>query len=106
MQYSESGFELTVTDNVLAFSGKLEKSDYTVIDDFLRRAAQTLRSETCVIELTRLTFLNSSGIKCLATFMLGSPKQFEIRVNKNVTWQAESIPALAMLKPNDITIVS
>lgn len=106
MKYSEPGFELTLTENVLAFSGKLEKSDYTDIDKFLRSVDQSLRTTTCVIELTKLSFLNSSGIKCLATFMLGSPKQFEIRVNNNVTWQTESIPALAMLKPNGITVVS
>lgn len=106
MKYTESGFEITLTDNVLSFSGKLEKSDYAEIDSFLRDVDQTLRAATCIIELTQLTFLNSSGIKCLATFMLGSPKQFEIRINPSITWQTESIPALAMLKPNGITIVS
>lgn len=106
MKYSEPGFEITLTDNVLAFSGKLEKSDYTEIDNFLRGVDQALHAATCIIEITQLTFLNSSGIKCLATFMLGSPKQFEIRINPDITWQTESIPALAMLKPNGITIAS
>jgi len=106
MQYSEAGFELALTENTLAFSGKLEKSDYADIDKFLRDADRAIHAEICIIELTQLSFLNSSGIKSLATFMLGSPKKFEIRVNSAVTWQTESIPALAMLKPHGITIVS
>ncbi len=104
MNYSEPGFEITLTENVLHCSGKLEKSNYTDIDQFLREVDHALQAEVCVIDLTELHFLNSSGIKTLATFMLGSPKKFEIRVNDSITWQTQSIPALTFLKPNQITV--
>ena len=105
MNYSEPGFEITVAEkNTLIFSGKLEKSNYADVDKFLRDVDQALQTDICIIDLIYLSFLNSSGIKSLATFMLGSPKKFEIRTNKNVTWQSQSIPALTFLKPNQITI--
>ena len=104
MNYSEQGFEITLTENVLLCSGKLEKSNYTDVDRFLREVDQSLHAELCIIDLTTLSFLNSSGIKSLATFMLGSPKKFEIRINDSITWQTQSIPALTFLKPNQITI--
>ena len=106
MSYSEPGFEITLRENSLTFSGKLEKSDYSEVDTFLRKVDQTLSSGTCVIDLTNLTFLNSSGIRSLATFILGSPKTFEIHINKTITWQTGSISTLAHLKSKGIEVVS
>ncbi len=106
MKYSGAGFELVLSGNTLAFSGNLEEPDYADIDKFLRDVDQAIHAEVCIIELTQLNFINSSGIKSLVTFMLGSPKKFEIRVNSAVSWQKVSIPVLAMLKPHGITIVS
>jgi hypothetical protein len=106
MNYSEPGFEITLTNNTLIFSGKLEKSDYTDIDKFLREVDQALKDALCIIDLANLSFLNSSGIRSLATFMLGSPKKFEIQINNTITWQTESIPTLTFLKPEGITIAS
>jgi hypothetical protein len=106
MNYSEPGFDIMLRENCLTFSGKLEKSDYVDIDAFLRNVDHTVSSDTCVIDLTNLTYLNSSGIRSLATFILGSPKSFEIRINTTITWQTESIPALAHLKSKGITVIS
>ncbi len=106
MNYSESGFEITLNNNTLSFSGTLEKMEYAEVDAFLRGVDQMLTETTCVVDLTKLSFLNSSGIRALATFLLGSPKHFELRVNNTITWQKESIPALTCLKPDGIKIVS
>jgi hypothetical protein len=106
MEYSEQDFSITLTGNILTFSGKLEKSDYSGIDAFLRDVDQAISDRLCAIELRELTFLNSSGIRSLATFILGSPKNFELHINKSLTWQTESIPALKHLKPKGITVVS
>ncbi len=106
MTYSEAGFRIVLTGNVLAFSGKLEKSSYEKVDAFLRDIDHALSASLCILDINHLTFLNSSGIRSLATFMLGSPKQFELRINPEITWQQESIPALTYLKPNAIRIVS
>lgn len=106
MTYSDTGFEITLTNNTLVFSGKLERSDYTEIDDFLRKVDQAITESSCSIDLTKMIFLNSSGIRSLATFILGSPKSFEIQINKESTWQTESIPVLQHLKSKGITIIS
>ena len=106
MKYAEPGFEIMLAGNRLSFSGKLEKSNYTEIDAFLRKIDQELSTQMCVIDLIKLSFLNSSGIRSLATFMLGSPKMFELHINKSVTWQQESIPALTYIKPEGIMIVA
>ncbi len=106
MNYSEPGFEITLNESTLTFSGKLEKLEYAEVDAFLRGVDQVLSKQTCVIDLFNLSFLNSSGIRALATFMLGSPKMFELKVNNNITWQKESIPVLTCLKPDGIKIVS
>jgi len=104
--YSETGCQITLTGNTLVFSGKLEQSNYEKVDAFLRDIDQALTTPTCVMDLTQLAFLNSSGIRSLATFMLGSPKQFELRIHPTITWQQESIPVLTYLKPNAIRIVT
>lgn len=98
MTYSDTGFTIALDGNTLKFSGKLERSDYSEIDAFLRKTEQQITEGPCVIDLTAMTFLNSSGIRSLATFVLGSKHPFQIRINSAVTWQAESIPALANLK--------
>jgi hypothetical protein len=105
MNYSEPGFEITLSDKTLEFSGSLEKADYTPVDTFLKQADQAIAGDACVIDMQKLSFLNSSGIKALATFILGSPKTFEVRINPEISWQKESIPTLTFLK-NGITIVS
>ncbi len=106
MHYTETGFEIRLTGDTLSFSGDLEKSDYTEVDAFLKKVDQVLMSDTCKIKLDKLKFLNSSGIRSLATFVLGTSKKIEIYINNGVTWQKESIPTLAYLKPDRIKIVS
>lgn len=106
LHYSETMFAITLNGNTLTFSGKLEKFDYSDIDTFLKTVAQALPSETCIIDLTRLTYLNSSGLKTLATFLLRSPEKFEIQINSRVTWQTENIPPLTHLRPGRITFVA
>lgn len=105
MTYSEGGARITLTGNVLAFSGKLELADYDNVDEFLRNIDVSVSASVCILDLTFLTFLNSSGIRSLAVFMLGSQKEFELRVNPAITWQQETLPVLTHLKSNAIRIV-
>lgn len=105
MIYAEKGFKIKLSKTTLEFSGKLEKSDYTEIDAFLQQVDQELSSETCTVKLDTLEYLNSSGIRAIATFIIESSKSFEIVINPEITWQATNIPVLETLKPDTITIV-
>ncbi len=51
MNYSGSGFEMTLTDNTLVFSGKLEQSDEIRINNTIRSRAELCTH--CVIRTTR-----------------------------------------------------
>ena len=105
MTYSEGGARMTLAGNVLTFSGKLECADYGNVDEFLRNVDESLSASRCILDLTQLTFLNSSGIRSLAVFMLGSQKEFDLRINPEITWQQETLPVLTHLKSNAIHII-
>ncbi|MFH1156547.1 MAG: hypothetical protein V1793_22310 [Pseudomonadota bacterium] len=106
MIYSEKGFEIELTGNELEFSGKLEKMDYSEIDQFLRDVDAQVSGDVCILRFNRLAYLNSSGIRAVASFVIESSKRFEIHIDRAVTWQKTNIPVLETLKPDRIRIVS
>lgn len=62
-------------------------------------------------DFTKLAFLNSSGIKAIAKWIMQlaavpADKQYKIKINydKSVAWQATSLPTLKFLVP-DVVIV-
>lgn len=64
-----------------------------------------------VADFTALTFLNSSGIKAVAKWimklaMLPPDQKYQIRIahNKAVTWQVTSLPTLTYLVPGAVKI--
>lgn len=63
------------------------------------------------LDFKRLTFLNSSGIKAIAKWImkladLGEDKKYVIRIlyNKEVTWQVTSLPTLTFLVPGAVKV--
>jgi len=105
MQMNEADFNIQLNGNTLAFSGNLEKSDYSKVSAFLKSVDNSQSNNKLTLDFQQLTFLNSSGIRCIATFIMGSPKQFDIRINRGITWQTENIPTLTCLKPDAIKIL-
>jgi hypothetical protein len=63
------------------------------------------------LDFTKLNFLNSSGIKAIAKWImkiadLGADKKYLIRIvhNKNITWQVTSLPTLTFLVPGAVKV--
>jgi hypothetical protein len=106
MIYSEKGFTIELDGNVLEFSGKLEKMDYTEVDGFLRSVDSAVSANECILKFERLAYLNSSGIRAVASFVIESSKTFVIHIDKSITWQKTNIPVLETLKPDRIRIVA
>jgi hypothetical protein len=64
-----------------------------------------------VADFTALTFLNSSGIKAVAKWimklaMLPPAQKYLIRIahNKAITWQVTSLPTLTFLVPGSVKV--
>lgn len=64
-----------------------------------------------VADFNGLTFLNSSGIKAVAKWimklaMLPPDQKYQIRIahNKSITWQVTSLPTLTYLVPGAVRI--
>ncbi|MEI8093305.1 MAG: hypothetical protein WCG80_03770 [Spirochaetales bacterium] len=64
-----------------------------------------------VADFNGLTFLNSSGIKAVAKWimklaMLPADKKYQIRIahNKAITWQVTSLPTLTFLVPGAVKV--
>ena len=106
MIYSEKGFAIELKGNILEFSGKLEKMDYSEVDQFLREVDAAIQGDLCVIRFNTLAYLNSSGIRAVASFVIESSKRFDIIIDKSITWQKTNIPVLETLKPDRIKVIS
>ena len=64
-----------------------------------------------VADFQQLTFLNSSGIKAIARWimklaMLPASQRYQIRLthNKSLAWQVTSLPTLAFLVPGAVKV--
>lgn len=84
----------------------MECNDYTGIPAFLKQVEQALQSEICEIDLTKLEFLNSSGTRMIASFMLRNPRYFQIRMNRQIPWQRYVVPRFQDLGPERIAIMA
>jgi len=63
------------------------------------------------LNFVKLNFLNSSGIKAIAKWImkladLGDEKRYVIRIlhNREITWQATSLPTLTFLVPGVVKV--
>ncbi|MFQ3546991.1 MAG: hypothetical protein SNJ56_01535 [Termitinemataceae bacterium] len=64
------------------------------------------------LDVTNLTFLNSSGIKAIAKWIMklasteaGKKYQIKIIQNKAIAWQATSLQTLTFLVPGSVNVV-
>lgn len=100
MNYNDGDFEARLDGSTLKLKGKIEKSDYTDLTFFLKEVNDTLSDQTLILDIKELDFLNSSGIRTLAVFFMGSDKKIEIHIN-DLTWQRVGIVPLEKIKPNN-----
>ena len=105
MEYKDKDFCITILEDTVVFSGKLEKRDYTEIVNFLKQGEDTIQAETVKVDLQALWFINSNGIKILAIFLTRSSKKFEVYIDEEVEWQENTLLVLNRIKPDGITIV-
>ncbi len=106
MEFKETDVKIELIGNKLHFSGKMEKSDYSEISDFLFKAEKSVTDAELVIDIRELLFLNSSGIRVLATLFMESSKKIVIHVDTSISWQKVGIlPLTHVKKQGEITIL-
>jgi len=103
-----------VTDSAeglsVKFVGDIDMEDPSVVFDplfaKLHEGMVAHKIPFVVADFKELTFLNSSGIKAVAKWimklaMLPADQKYQIRIahNKAVTWQVTSLPTLTFLVP-------
>jgi hypothetical protein len=109
--------EVTDTDTGIgmSFTGDIDMQDPSEILDplFDKVHAGCLSKGIKQVDLNckQLTFLNSSGIKAIAKWImkladLGEDKKYVIRLlhNRDITWQVTSLPTLTFLVPGAVKV--
>ncbi|MGL1890527.1 MAG: hypothetical protein OCD02_02820 [Spirochaetaceae bacterium] len=115
----EAKFSVVVNDTSdgvsVVFNGDIDLADPSVIlNPFFKGihdGAVAGKFNTVVGDFTKLAFLNSSGIKAIAKWIMllaavPADQQYKIKIeyDKSVAWQATSLPTLKFLVP-DVVIV-
>jgi hypothetical protein len=107
---------LDVGDDVaLTFSGDIDMEDPSVILDPLFERVHNGMIEQgikqAVLDFMNLNFLNSSGIKAVAKWimklaMMPADQKYNILIkhNKQITWQVTSLPTLTFLVPGAVKV--
>lgn len=98
MNIKGDSYTVELTNNTIRFTGKLDKSDYSDVIDYLKNAEQSIPGNEIVLDLKDLVHLNSSGIRGLAIFIKKCPKKIIIYANKELTWQRIGIIPLSKIK--------
>lgn len=109
--------EVTDTANgvALKFMGDIDMEDPSIVLDPLFEKVHSgvvaQKIPEVVADFQGLNFLNSSGIKAVAKWimklaMLPPDKKYAIRIshNKAITWQVTSLPTLTFLVPGAVKI--
>lgn len=88
------------------FKGELAlegPKEYAPINDLLKQVVAN-GSQLITLDLSKLTFLNSSGISMLTRFALGLQKKQDIQLvvlgSSNIPWQAKSLKNLQKFLSN------
>jgi hypothetical protein len=103
------------TNVAIRFVGDIDMEDPSIILDPLFEKIHTGMVIKKLHEITadfrQLTFLNSSGIKALAKWImklvtLPADQKYAIKIvhNKSITWQVTSLPTLTYLVPGGVKI--
>lgn len=110
---------IDVNDNAagieLVITGEIDMQDPSVILDPLfdkiHKGSLSSGIKVVTANMKALTFLNSSGIKALAKWIMAlavapADKRYAIKIvhSKDVAWQATSLPTLTFLVPGAVTL--
>lgn len=106
MESNGNGYKVTydTTDGNVSFSGtfRCTNDEYTEISKILDQVSAA-KPAKINIDLTKMEFLNSSGINMLAKFVInmrkGSDSALEIKGSNSFPWQGKSLPNLKKLHP-------
>ncbi len=110
LEVFDNGAGLTVQ-----FVGDIDMEDPSlVLDPLFEKIHQGMVAKKIpfiVADFKGLTFLNSSGIKAVAKWimklaMLPPDQKYQIRIshNKAITWQVTSLPTLTFLVPGAVKV--
>lgn len=97
------------------FVGDIDMEDPSIVlDPLFEKIHQGMVAKKIpfiVADFNGLTFLNSSGIKAIAKWimklaMLPPDQKYQIRIahNKAITWQVTSLPTLTFLVPGAVKV--
>jgi hypothetical protein len=108
---------ITVSDTPegvqLTFKGDIDMQDPSTILDPLfekvHKGANEKGFTQIQVDFKELNFLNSSGIKAVAKWIMkiaDSGKKYSIKLlhNREITWQATSLPTLTFLVPGAVKV--
>lgn len=116
---TQDKISIEVLDNAggltVRFQGDIDMEDPSLILDPLfekvHHGMVARKIPFVVADFAGLTFLNSSGIKAVAKWimrlaMLPPDQKYQIRIahNKAVTWQVTSLPTLTFLVPGAVKV--
>ncbi len=101
---------------VISIAGVIDHQDPSVIldpfFDSVHKSCLSHQIASVQVHLQNLNFLNSSGIKCLAKWVLGlsqvpSEKRYKIIIHQNptITWQKTSLVTLTFAAPGMVSVV-
>ena len=111
--------KVEVLDNaeglIVKFVGDIDMEDPSIVfDPLFEKIHQGMVAKKIpfiVADFKGLTFLNSSGIKAVAKWimklaMLPPDQKYQIRIshNKAITWQVTSLPTLTFLVPGAVKV--
>lgn len=106
-----------IVDGVkIIISGDIDMQDpSTLLDPLFDKVHNGVLSsglKTVELDVTNLTFLNSSGIKAIAKWIMKlagteASKKYQIKIiqNRAIAWQATSLQTLTFLVPGSVNVV-
>ena len=105
MEYKDDSFLVVTEKDTINFSGKIEKSEYTELSDFLDKFNAEHKGTNLDINLSKLAFLNSSGIRTIALFLMKCKKRVKLIIDSTIAWQKYGIEPLVALRPQGEIVV-
>jgi hypothetical protein len=98
---------ISAKDDTITIQGDIEDRDPgEYLNPFFGKAIEQM-GDVVKIDLTKLAFINSSGIKSLISFVMGRKEDssVEFHVDHEKTWQTTSIETVKSLDEEHITII-